>query len=167
MRKILALLVLFSLAMPAASAAEIGVILTGKVLGIWQGMTNGMKRAAKDLHVVLIVRSPADGTALDRQKNIQLKLIDYMVRRGVAGIVLAPEPLDGVATPISVSVPTVLVDRSSTDYNAVSTVSTDNFTAGRTEQLSVSLPCCPRAPGSHRCGSHRISVLQPSVKMDS
>src|SRR5258708_39987082 len=72
-RKALVLAVLFAAfagAMPTASAAEIGVILAGKVLGIWLGMTRGIERAAEDLHVGLVVRSPADGVALGTQRNI-------------------------------------------------------------------------------------------------
>jgi ribose transport system substrate-binding protein len=161
MRKALAFVVLFVAfagAMPTASAAEIGVILAGKVLGIWLGMTRGIERAAQDLHVGLVVRSPADGAALGIQRNIQLKLIDYMVQRGIAGIILAPEPLEGVATPVSIAVPTVLVDRSSPDYNAISTVATDNFAGGRTAALSLA-PLLPKGA--------KIAVLRLAANISS
>jgi ribose transport system substrate-binding protein len=161
MRKALALVVLFAAfvgAMPTASAAEVGVILAGKVLGIWLGMTRGIERAAKDLHVGLVVRSPADGAALGTQRNIQLKLIDYMVQHGVAGIILAPEPLEGVATPVSIAVPTVLVDRSSPDFNAISTVATDNFAGGRTAALSL-VPVLPKGA--------KIAVLRLASSISS
>jgi ribose transport system substrate-binding protein len=140
MRKDLAFFVLLATltgAVSMCSAAEVGMILTGKVLGFWQGVTKGAQRAAADMHVDLMIRSPADGAALDTQTNIQLKLIDYMVQRGVTGIVLAPEPLVGVATPYAIPLPTVLIDRDSTDYTAISTVETDNFAAGRTAAFSL------------------------------
>ncbi|WP_434109028.1 substrate-binding domain-containing protein [Paraburkholderia caffeinilytica] len=121
----------------AASATQIGVVLAGTSLNFWGPMSKGMHRAADDLHVELVMRSPSDGSSLGAQPNIQLKMIDYMLKSGVAGIVLAPEPLQDVATPIPIAVPTVFVDRSSTDYNAISTVSTDNFAAGRTAALSL------------------------------
>lgn len=122
---------------PMAGAAEIGVVLTGSAHGFWTGMIKGMTRAARDLGVELVHRSPADGAALDEQKNIQLRLIDYMVGRGVAALVLAADPLEGVPVPVRVAVPTVLVDRTSTDFAAVSTICTDNFAAGRTAALSL------------------------------
>lgn len=125
-----------------ACAAEIGVVLTGQRLGFWFGMTRGMMRAAQELGVELVVRSPADGSALGEQKNVQLSLIDFMVKRGAVGIVLAPEPLapdpaNQVVPPVSVVVPLVLVDRGSTDYRALSTISTDNYVAGRKAALSL------------------------------
>ncbi len=139
MRRVLALVSLFVAlagAPPAALAAKVGVVLAGRVLVFWQTMIKGIERAAEDLHVDLVMRGPVDGP-LGVQRNIQLRLISDMVQSGVAGIVLAPEPLEGVATPVSIAVPTVLIDRSSRDYNAISTVATDNFAAGRTAALSL------------------------------
>jgi ribose transport system substrate-binding protein len=141
-----------------AGAAEVGVILTGYVLGFWRAMTKGMTSAAQDLDVDLLIRSPADGSALDEQKNIQLKLIDFMVGQGVAGIVLAPEPLEGVTAPISPAVPLVLVDRGSTDYQARSTVATDNFAAGRAAALSL-------APVLHK--GAKVAVLRLAANIPS
>ena len=139
LRRVLALVSLFVAlagATPAAPTTKIGVVLAGRVLVFWQTMIKGIERAAEDLHVDLVMRGPVDGP-LGVQRNIQLRLISDMVQSGVAGIVLAPEPLDGVATPVSIAVPTVLIDRSSTDYSAISTVATDNFAAGRTAALSL------------------------------
>lgn len=140
MRKVLTLtaLCLVFVGLPTVvSATEIAVILTGNVLGIWQGITKGITQAAKDHHVDVIARSPKDGSSLDSQKNVQLGMIDYMVHRGVGGIVLAAEPLEGVSVPVSVPVPIVLVDRNSTDYLPASTVLMDNFAAGRAAALSL------------------------------
>jgi ribose transport system substrate-binding protein len=161
MRKALAFFVLFAAfagTVSTCSATEIGIILTGKVLGFWQGVTSGAQRAAADMHVDLLIRSPADGAALDTQINIQLKLINYMVQRGVVGIVLAPEPLVGVATPYAIPVPTVLVDRSSADYNVISTVATDNFAAGRTAALSL-------VPVLHK--GAKVAVLRLAANISS
>jgi ribose transport system substrate-binding protein len=145
-------------AVQAAPATQIGVVLAGSGLDFWATMSKGMHRAADDLHVELIMRSPSDGMSLGAQPNIQLRMIDYMVKSGVAGIVLAPEPLQDVATPISIAVPTVLVDRSSTDYNAIATVSTDNFAAGRTAALSL-------VPVLHK--GARIAVLRLAPNISS
>jgi ribose transport system substrate-binding protein len=140
MRRTLSLLIVVTVlagVVQAASATQIGVVLAGSGLDFWGPMSRGMHRAADDLHVELLMRSPSDGMSLGAEPNIQLRMIDYLVKSGVAGIVLAPEPLQDVATPIPIAVPTVFVDRSSTDYNAISTVSTDNFAAGRTAALSL------------------------------
>ncbi|MFM0368846.1 substrate-binding domain-containing protein [Paraburkholderia aspalathi] len=140
MRRTLSLLIVVTVLagiVQAASATQIGVVLAGSGLDFWGPMSRGMHRAADDLHVELLMRSPSDGMSLGAEPNIQLRMIDYLVKSGVAGIVLAPEPLQDVATPIPIAVPTVFVDRSSTDYNAISTVSTDNFAAGRTAALSL------------------------------
>ncbi|WP_341312670.1 substrate-binding domain-containing protein [Paraburkholderia sp. IMGN_8] len=140
MRRVLTLVVLFAAltgALPTAYAARVGVVLAGSSLVFWQAMTKGIKQAGEDKHIELMMRNPSDGASLGTQPNIQLRMIDYVVQRGVAGILLAPEPLENVATPVSIAVPTVLIDRSSTDYNAISTVSTDNFVAGKKAALSL------------------------------
>ncbi|KAE8754073.1 substrate-binding domain-containing protein [Paraburkholderia madseniana] len=140
MRRVLALVLLFAAltgALPIASATRLGVVLAGSSLVFWQAMTKGIKQAAEDKHVELVMRNPSDGASLGAQPNIQLRMIDYMVQSRVAGILLVPEPLADVATPVSIAVPTVLIDRSSTDYNAISTVSTDNFVAGKKAALSL------------------------------
>lgn len=128
---LLALLVALAGAPPPASATEIGVVLAGTRLAFWRTMVEGIKRAAEELQVDLVIRSPVDGAAISAQPNIQLRMIDYLQRRQVAGIVLAPEPLQGVAAPVPLEVPLVLVDRRSADYAALSIVATDNLAAGR------------------------------------
>ncbi|MFL9860318.1 substrate-binding domain-containing protein [Paraburkholderia madseniana] len=161
MRRTLSLLVVVTAlagAVQAAPATQIGVVLAGSALDFWATMSKGMHRAADDLHVELVMRSPSDGMSLGPQPNVQLRMIDYLVKSGVTGIVLAPESLQGVATPISIAVPTVLVDRSSTDYNAISTVSTDNFAAGRTAALSL-------VPVLHQ--GARIAVLRLAPNISS
>ena len=118
-----------------AVATTIGVVLPGYSLVFYQVMIKGIEGAANDHHVQLLIRSPSDGASLDTS-NLQLRMIDYLVRQGVAGIVLAPEPLQG-EKPVSIAVPIVLVDRDSADYKGVATVYTDNFDAGRRAALSL------------------------------
>jgi ribose transport system substrate-binding protein len=140
MRKSLSLIVLCAMlagVAPAASATKVGVVLAGSSLVFWKAMTRGVEQAAAQLHVELVMRSPSDGASLGAQANVQLKMIDYLVKSGVDGIVLAAEPLKDVARPVSITVPMVLVDRNSNDYNAISTVATDNFAAGRAAALSL------------------------------
>jgi ribose transport system substrate-binding protein len=138
MRRVLRLVVLFAVLagmLPTAYAAKIGVVLAGSSLVFFQAMIKGIERAADDQHVQLLMRNPSDGTSLDTS-NLQLRIIDYLVQQGVAGIVLVPEPLQG-KTPVSIPVPLVLVDRDTTDYNGISTVYTDNFGAGKKAALSL------------------------------
>ena len=161
MRKATVSIVLFAAlaaALPTATATEVGVILAGTVQVFWLAMSKGIKRAGQDLHVDLVMRSPADGAALGAQDNVQLRMIDYMVQRGVAGIVLAPEPLTGVATPVSVAMPMVLVDRGSADYNAIATVATDNLGAGRKAALSL-------VPVLHK--GAKVAVLRLAANISS
>ena len=119
----------------AAWSTTIGVVLPGSSLVFYQTMIRGIEHAASDQHVQLLMRNPSDGASLETP-NLQLHIIDYLVQQGVAGIVLAPEPLQGAST-ASISVPIVLVDRASTDYKSLSTVSTDNFEAGRIAAQSL------------------------------
>ncbi|MEA3098771.1 MAG: ribose transport system substrate-binding protein [Caballeronia mineralivorans] len=159
LRKALVLVALFAVlagTAPMASATKVGVVLAGSVQVFWQTMTKGIQRAALDLHVDLVMRNPSDGASLGTERNVQLRMIDYMVQSGVAGIVLAPEPLEDVATPVSITVPTVLIDRSSTDYKAISTVTTDNFAAGRTAALSL-------APVLHKGAKIAVLRLAPNI----
>ncbi len=146
MRMVVALILLLSMAAPARAADTlIGVVLPGTVLTFWQTLIKGVERAAQDLHVDVVVRSPSDGP-LGAEPNIQLKIIDYLVHRGVAGIVLAPEQLFGVESPVSTAVPIVTVDRDSSDFVSLSTVETDNFAAGRlaASSLATVLPAQAR-----------------------
>ncbi|MBW0448102.1 sugar ABC transporter substrate-binding protein [bacterium M00.F.Ca.ET.228.01.1.1] len=128
---------LWSLAVmvPIAHASIIGVVLPGSSLVFYQTLLKGIQRSAHDHHVDLLIRSPSDGQSLNTP-NLQLRIIDYMVTQGVSGVLLAPEPL-ARDTRVSVPVPVILVDRYSADYDAISTVYTDNFGAGRKAALSL------------------------------
>lgn len=118
-----------------AHATTIGVVLPGSSLVFYQTMLKGIQQSAHDHHVDLLTRSPSDGESLDTS-NIQLRIIDYMVTQGVAGVLLAPEPLKS-DTRVSIPVPLILVDRYNADYDGISTVYTDNFGAGRKAALSL------------------------------
>ena len=138
MRKFLGFLLLLSAltgTVSTATATTIGVVLPGSSLVFYQTMIKGIERAAEDQHVQILMRNPSDGASLDTS-NLQLRIIDYLVQQGVSGVVLAPEPLQG-KPPVSISVPVILVDRDSADYNGISTVYTDNFGAGRKAALSL------------------------------
>ncbi|KVK76055.1 LacI family transcriptional regulator [Burkholderia cepacia] len=132
---------MIALAVPAGAGPvgdtrqRIGAVLPGSSLFYWQVMRKGIEQAARDLHVDLLMRSPADGASIDGQPNIQLKMIDYLVRNGVAGILLAAEPLRDAVAPVAV--PVVQVDRLSRDYPSVSIVSTNNLAAGKVAAMTL------------------------------
>jgi ribose transport system substrate-binding protein len=157
MRKILLFLFLLSALTGTESIAKettIGVVLPGSSLVFYQAMIKGIEQAAHDQHVQLLIRNPSDGTSLDTS-NLQLHIIDYLVQQGVAGVVLAPEPLVD-NTPVSISVPVILVDRDSADYNGISTVYTDNFGAGRKAALSL-------VPVLHKGAKVAVLRLAPNI----
>ncbi|MFM0291550.1 MULTISPECIES: substrate-binding domain-containing protein [Paraburkholderia] len=138
MRKTLSFFLLLSAltaTVSTARATTIGVVLPGSSLVFYQAMIKGIEQAAEDRHVHLLIRNPSDGASLDTS-NLQLRMIDYLVQQGVAGVVLAPEPLQS-KTQVSIRVPVILVDRDSPDYRGISTVYTDNFGAGRKAALSL------------------------------
>lgn len=134
---LVALLAILVELIPTALAADYGVVLAGRRHFFWRTMTEGIESAATDLGVEVVIRSPVEGAAIESQRNVQLQFIDYLVSRGVEGILLAPEALEGVRTPVPAKVPTVLVDRSSTDYEALCLVATDNFAAGKIAARSL------------------------------
>ena len=134
---------LFSAFPGVVSAEEIGVLMHANNHGFFRGLERGMRRAADDLGVLLMVRSLSVRAILDNQDNVQLPVIDHMLRRKVCGIILAPEALKAGAAPVSIPVPLVLVDRDGPQFKAQTTVSTDNFAAGRSSALSLA-PVLPK-----------------------
>ena len=108
---------------PAASAAEIGVILAETRQVFWRTMTAGIIAAAADLKVGVVIRSPVDGAAVEGQRNIQLRFIEYLMQQGVAGIVLAPESqelaTEGHQPPEQVAVDVITVTQANLDDETV------------------------------------------------
>ena len=147
-----------------AMATTIGVVLPGYSLVFYQVMIKGIEGAANDHHVQLLIRSPSDGASLDTS-NLQLRMIDYLVRQGVAGIVLAPEPLQGEnrfrsRSPSFWSIETVLTTRALRP--SIPTISTL-----ADEPRSVLRRSWERAQESQSCGLHRTSLPRPTAKTDS
>ena len=152
MRKVLVLMLLSLFAFvtspgaDARPAPKVGIVLSGSSLFFYQALIAGMNRAAADLGAETLMRNPADGASVVDQRNIQLKLIDYVVQNGVDGVLLVPETLAGVTAPVRTPVPLVLVDRGSADYVAAATVSTDNVAAGAQAARSLEAVL---SPGAH------------------
>jgi len=113
-------------------AADYGAVLAGAQSEFWRAMETGIEQAARDRSVQVTVRSPMDDDPRTTTDNLQLKLVQRMIDAGVKSIILAPIPVTGIATPVVLPVPVVFVDRPSKDYRGLSTISTDNYEAGRT-----------------------------------
>lgn len=124
------------------AAEEIGIIRRGNPDAFFRALDTGMKRAAKDFDVHLIMRNPSERTLVENS-GVQLQLIQYMLRQNVSAIVLVPETLSEIPAPVTTPVPLVLTDRESVQFQAHSTVASDNFAAGRTAALSL-------APALHK-----------------
>ncbi|WP_460909218.1 substrate-binding domain-containing protein [Paraburkholderia jirisanensis] len=114
-----------------AHAADYGAVLAGAQSEFWRAMEAGIEQAAGDRRVQVTVRSPMDDDPRTTSDNLQLKLVQRMIDAGVKSIILAPIPVTGIATPVELPVPVVFVDRPSKDYRGLSTISTDNYEAGR------------------------------------
>jgi ribose transport system substrate-binding protein len=112
-------------------AADYGAALAGAQSEFWRAMEAGIEQAASERGAKVTVRSPMDDDPHTRSDNLQLKLVQRMIDAGVKSIILAPIPVSGVATPVQLPVPLVFVDRPGKDYRALSTISTDNYQAGR------------------------------------
>jgi ribose transport system substrate-binding protein len=114
-----------------AHAADYGAVLAGAQSEFWKAMEEGIHQAAAERRVNVIVRSPVDDDPQTSAQNLQLKMVRWMIDSGVKSIILAPIPVKDVKTPVQLPVPVVFVDRPSKDFRALSTVSTDNYAAGR------------------------------------
>jgi ribose transport system substrate-binding protein len=64
-------------------------------------------------------------------------MIDGMIQEGVKQLILAPVPVTNAPTPVKLPFPVIFVDRDSSDFTAVSTVSTDNHAAGQVAARSL------------------------------
>jgi ribose transport system substrate-binding protein len=114
-----------------ALAADYGAVLAGAQSEFWRAMEAGIEQAAGERGVKVTVRSPMDDDPRTTSDNLQLKLVQRMIDAGVKSIILAPIPVTGMTTPVQLPVPVIFVDRPSKDYHALSTISTDNYQAGR------------------------------------
>jgi ribose transport system substrate-binding protein len=119
---------------PAAAAGptvQVGVIAKGTTASYWKAVEAGARQAAAEDHVDIIWTGP------DAETNHaqQAAMVDNMVNRGVAGIVLAPTSVDALVRPVESAVkrkiPVVLMDSTLKSDAPSSVVATDNEAAGK------------------------------------
>jgi len=115
----------------AVGSKQIAVIAKSTVNAYWKAVESGAKQAAAEEKVTIIWTGPDSETNHTQQAN----MVDNMVSRGVAGIVIAPTNVDALVRPIESAVargvPVVLIDSSLHSDKPVSSISTDNYAAGK------------------------------------
>jgi len=119
---------------PAAAAGggkQIAVIAKSTVNAYWKAVETGAKQAAAEQNVSIIWTGPDSETNHTQQSN----MVDNMVNRGVAGIVIAPTNVDALVRPVESAiargVPVLLIDSTLNSDKPISVIATDNFAAGK------------------------------------
>ena len=110
---------------------QIAVIAKSTVNSYWKAVEAGAKQAGEEEGVEILWTGPDAETNHSQQAN----MVDNMVNRGVAGIVLAPTNVDALVRPVDSAVakgvPVVLIDSTLNSKKPVSVIATDNYAAGR------------------------------------
>jgi ribose transport system substrate-binding protein len=124
---------------PAAQAGSraggkrllVGVIPKGTAQEYWKGVHAGAIRAAKELDVDILWEGPLRED--DREE--QIKVVDNVVSRGVAGVLLAPLDNRALVTPVRNAtrsgIPVVIFDSQLDTDEYISLIETDNYKGGR------------------------------------
>lgn len=109
----------------------IGVIPKGTAQEYWKGVHAGALRAARELDVDILWEGPLRED--DREE--QIKVVDNVVSRGVAGVLLAPLDNRALITPVRnatrAGIPVVIFDSELDTTEYVSLIETDNYKGGR------------------------------------
>jgi ribose transport system substrate-binding protein len=115
----------------AKSGKQIAVIAKSTVNAFWKAVEAGAREAATAEGVEIIWTGPDAETNHTQQAS----MVDNMVNRGVAGIVLAPTNVDALVRPVESAVargvPVIIIDSPVNTTKPISVISTDNYAAGR------------------------------------
>lgn len=115
----------------AGGTKQIAVIAKSTVNAYWKAVEAGAKQAGEEEKVEILWTGPDAETNHTQQAN----MVDNMVNRGVAGIVLAPTNVDALVRPVESAVakgtPVVLIDSTLNSKKPTSVIATDNFKAGQ------------------------------------
>lgn len=110
---------------------QIAVIAKSTVNAYWKAVEDGARSAAKEANVAIIWTGPDTETNHTQQAN----MVDNMVNRGVAGIVLAPTNTEALVRPVesaaNAGVPVILIDSTVNSSKPISVIATDNYAAGK------------------------------------
>ena len=110
---------------------QVAVIAKSTVNAYWKAVEAGAKQAGQEDGVEILWQGPDAETNHTQQAN----MVDNMVNRGVAGIVLAPTNVNALVRPVDSAVakgvPVVLIDSTLNSKTPVSVIATDNYKAGQ------------------------------------
>jgi ribose transport system substrate-binding protein len=114
----------------AGGKKQIAVIAKSTVNAYWKAVEAGAEQAGTEANVDIIWTGPDSETNHDQQAS----MVDNMVNRQVAGIVLAPTNVTALVRPVESAVargvPVVLIDSTLNSTKPTSVIATDNYAAG-------------------------------------
>lgn len=116
---------------PAPQRPVIAVVPKGSTHEYWKSIHAGAVKAAKEVGVEILWKGPLK----EDDREAQIKVVEDLAARGIAGMVIAP--LDDVAmqgpvrNAVRAGIPVVIVDSPLTGADFVSFVATDNYQGGR------------------------------------
>lgn len=109
----------------------IAVIPKGTTHEFWKSIHAGAVKASRELDVDLIWKGPLK----EDDREAQIAVVEDMVTRKVAGIVLAPLDDQALRAPVvgarDAGIPTVIIDSDLRGEEYASFVATDNYTGGK------------------------------------
>lgn len=114
----------------AARSLKIAVIPKGMTHEFWKAIHAGAERAARELGVEIIWKGPQK----EDDRAQQITVVEDVVSRGVAGIVLAPLDDRALVRPVQEAmrdgIPVVIIDSGLQGEDYVSFIATDNYKGG-------------------------------------
>lgn len=133
----------------------IAVIAKSTVNAYWKAVEAGAKQAAEEEKITILWNGPDAETNHTQQAD----LVDNMVNKGVAGIVIAPTNVDALVRPVESAVargvPVILIDSTLNSDKPISVIATDNYAAG--QQAAEALV---RAIGSNKPNGGKVIMLR-------
>lgn len=119
---------------PSQAQAEkpvIAVIPKGTTHEFWKSVHAGAVKAADEFGVEIVWKGPLR----EDDRLSQIDVVEDMINRNVAGIVLAPLDNSALKTPVANAtrsgIPVVIFDSALDSNDFISFVATDNYTAGK------------------------------------
>lgn len=138
-----------------ASRKQVAVIAKSTVNAYWKAVEAGAKEAGTETGLEIIWTGPDAETNHTQQAN----MVDNMVNRGVAGIVMAPTNYEALVRPVESAierkVPVILIDSTLNSDKPLSVIATDNEAAGK--QAAEALI---KAVGTNRKFGGKIIMLR-------
>lgn len=127
----IALILLVSASMPVLAEIKVLVIPKGTEAIFWKNVAAGARQAGTDMGIEITFRGPHSALQLDAQ----IQIIEYGIREGYHGIVLAPNhvehPAPALKTAVARGMQVVLIDSNMNSRHHACFVESDNYQAGQ------------------------------------